>query len=279
MIFKIVSFLIRISLIPEIIRIFFQRSNVTILLYHEICSEVFEKHVNFLDKKYNIISFPDYIDYIRGDKKLPKYSLIITFDDGHRSNYKLLSILIKYQTCITIFLISSLIDTKRHFWFRESKEVEYLKTLNDNERLKVINEKYNFQDNTEYPNRTTLNLFEINEMKDFVDFQSHTQTHPILPNCSREKSKKEIFDSKIELENKLNLSINGFAYPNGDYTEREIKYVIESGYSYAVTADPGFNNCRRNLFKLKRFSCPGNADINVLFLKTTGVWHFLKRLI
>ena len=53
-------------------------------------------------------------------------------------------------------------------------------------------------------------------MKDNVDFQSHSQFHPILPSCEDKLCEKEIYQSKKDLEVVLNSPQKHFAYPNED---------------------------------------------------------------
>ena len=76
---KIAFLLIRISLLPLIMRILFQRSKTTIIYYHDIKASIFGKHLQVINKKYCIISLQDYIN---GKYEEKKNKIIITFDDG-----------------------------------------------------------------------------------------------------------------------------------------------------------------------------------------------------
>ncbi len=78
-------------------------------------------------------------------------------------------------------------------------------------------------------------------MRKCVNFQSHTLFHPILPNCSDEEARIEIINSKKKLEIEYGLVINSIAYPNGDYSERDILLAKEAGYKCGITVDFGFN--------------------------------------
>ena len=145
------------------------------------------------------------------------------------------------------------------------------------ERLALLN-NHGFDQNQEYENAQALNEFQIKEMAPFVNMQSHTLFHPILPKCKINDAKVEIGDSKKLLEEKYNLKINSISYPNGDYSMRDIKLSKDAGYECGITVDFGFNNFNADLFRLKRISVNDTRDLNELIVKSTGLWGFLKLL-
>ena len=98
-----------------------------------------------------------------------------------------------------------------------------------------------FDHSVEFGARESLNVSEVRELRDLVDFQSHSVSHPILPECSAEKAAEEIALSKRQLEARLALRVNALAYPNGSYAARELQMTRESGYACGLTTQPGFN--------------------------------------
>ena len=112
-------------------------------------------------------------------------------------------------------------------------------------------------------------------MKDFVDFQSHTLFHPCLPKCNNIEARIEIFASKEILENDYSLQIYAMAYPNGDYSDRDIELCREAGYTCGVTVDYGFNSIKTDLFRLRRLSVNDTDNMDELIVKTSGAWAFL----
>ena len=112
---------------------------------------------------------------------------------------------------------------------------------------------------------------QISEMKDYVDFQSHTMFHPILPSCDDNEARKEIFESKEFLENEYGLPINKIAFPNGDFSERDMLLVKEAGYKCSLTTEPGFNTLSSNIFRLKRISVLDNLNKNELAVLVSGI--------
>jgi poly-beta-1,6-N-acetyl-D-glucosamine N-deacetylase len=274
---------IKFSGLPFIFRNTFQRKQATIILYHDIRSKLFEKHYLYLRKFYNIISLQDYIEYrTLRNTKLPQKSLIITLDDGHKENYRLLPIIKKYQIPLTIFLCAEIINTNRHYWFehalQNNLDLVALKKVPDAKRLELLSES-GFEEEKEFDTRQALNFAEIEEMSTFVDFQAHTNFHPILPNCDEEKSKKEIIASKTKLQNLLKTEINSIAFPNGDFTEREVAIAKDCGYKVGTTVEEGFNNDKTDLLKLNRFSLLDNSCLDECIAKTSGCWYFFKKIL
>lgn len=256
-----------------------QRGKVTFLLFHDMEAGDADRNFAYLKRHYNIISLQDYLKAVRQGTKLPRKALVITFDDGHASNYAMLPALKKLNVPITIFLCSEIVGTQRHFWFRHSEEmkpqVEALKRIPNSERLQKLG-AFGFEQEKEFADRQALTDNEIKEMQATVDFQSHTCFHPILPQCTDEVARHEIFDSKLHLEENYKLKINTLSYPNGDYSERDIRLAKEAGYTCGVTVDSGYNSLRSDLFRLKRFSVNDAHTTEELMVKACGLYALIK---
>lgn len=264
--------------LPEIFRFLTQRNKLTILIYHNPKVDVFKKHLSYLEKKYTLLSMNQALIKLNNEQ-LPRYPMVITFDDGHADNYKLLPLFKHFKVRPTIFLVSDIVTTKKPFWFNHKDIIApksiNLKKVNNDTRLAYIK---NSEFNTFCPKaREALSLDEILEMKPLVDFQSHTCSHPILPKCSNEDSLREISSSKTTLENLLHQEINGFAYPNGDYSKREIDILKQSGYSYALTIDQGLNTKSTSRFLLKRIGTNDTHSIDEFIIRSSGFWAWLRR--
>src|SRR6266478_4458474 len=139
---KMAFLALRFTLLPFVLREVFQRKKVTIIVYHAPLPHVFDAHLNVLKRIYNIISLSDYVEarQRRTCRSLPPKSLVITLDDGHRSNYDLKAVIETHNVPVTVFLCTGLIDTHRRFWFQHSTGaiVQQLKTLPDSERLAIL---------------------------------------------------------------------------------------------------------------------------------------------
>lgn len=273
--------LLRYSGIPFLLRELIQRRRITILVYHALPESRAKNHFQALRARYHIIALADYLRARAEDEmwRLPSKSLIITFDDGHSNNFELRQLLEELRVPITIFLCSGIVGTHHHYWWfhtRNASESAACKRMPDTERLAFLSSR-GYQAERDYPYRQALSRSEIDALKPLVDFQAHTVTHPILPACSDEKAEREIRDCKAELERDYGFNIQALAFPNGDYTEREINLARKAGYSCALTLDCGFNDQNTDLFRLKRVAVPDYASVSELLVKASGLWDLLCR--
>ncbi len=65
---------------------------------------------------------------------------------------------------------------------------------------------------------------------------AHTLTHPILSLCNEEQARREIANSKLELEQATGQKVWAFAYPYGNSAtmgEREVRMAEEAGFTCA----------------------------------------------
>jgi poly-beta-1,6-N-acetyl-D-glucosamine N-deacetylase len=279
---KLVFILLRISGVPYILREVVQRSRVTIITYHKPSAEITDQHFAVLRRKYNLISLTEYLEFrAQQAKQLPPKALIVTFDDGHKTNYGLKPILEKHGIRATFFVCSGLVDTNRHFWFETEMSNslrQKLKCITDYERLEVL-ASLGFSETAERARRQVLSASEIEDMRPIADFQSHTVYHPLLPRCSATRAAAEIFDSKAQLEKKFGVPIYALAYPNGDYSSREIAAAEASGYQCAVTLNVGFNSRETPAFELKRICIDDNDGITEILVKASGLWGLLRNFL
>lgn len=271
---KIFIHISNLSGLPFLFRTAKGKNKVRVLFYHDPKPELFEKHLQLIQKRYHIISLKQYLE---NKDDLPAYPVIITFDDGHAGNYNLLPVLKRYGTPVTIFLATNIIGTKRRLWYNglDTAKKEALKLKPDEERLSYMS-TIGYADNLEFESGDGLSTEQLAEMMQIVDFQSHTITHPILPRCSNEKSKHEILQSKQEVEKLTGQECYAIAFPNGDYNEREISLAREAGYKVVLTCDFGFHSSKQIQYQLKRISIPDNCQLPELNLRVSGLWGYLK---
>ena len=279
LIFKI----LRLSGLPFLLRELLQRNRVTIVMFHDPAPEQAERAFLYLKKHYRLIGLNTFLEARSSGslKNLPKKSLVITLDDGHIRNCDLLPILKKHQIPVTIFLCAGLVNTRRHFWFLEQfsgMDKEQLKQMPNNQRLEIL-ANAGFQQDREYENAQALTKAQIMEMKDQVDFQSHTSFHPCLHTCSDAEAHSEIFQSKKTLEQEFGLPINALAYPNGDYSQRDIELIKEAGYACAISVDFGFNSIHTDPYRLKRLSIDDTDNPDTVAVKASGLWTLLLGLL
>lgn len=259
-----------------------QRHAVTILCYHDLPADVADKHLAILRTRYTLISLRQFLDWRLGRtaEPLPPYSLVVTLDDGHRGNASLIPMLTRAPTPLTVFLCSAIVGTHRHFWWtkvNDIREREWLKRLPDSKRRSWL-ARHGHNDMKEYSDRQALSRDEIDMLKPLLDFQSHTRFHPILPQCSMTLARDEIAGSKTELRRRLGICVFALAYPNGDYSEREIQLARAAGYECALSLDAGYNWANTHIFRLRRIPVDDHAGVNELLVKVSGLWSYLGKI-
>lgn len=209
---------------------------VPILTYHHIRSDVplteeltygysvspavLDQQLSFLaNNSYQTISLNDLNDSLENTTPVPPKSVILTFDDGYRDFYTLaFPLLKKYNLRAVVFYI-----------------VGYFN----------------------YPSYMTWNMLAEIHNSGLVDVESHTLEHPLLTKIDSNEAKREIFESKKILEQKLNKKIKYFAYPYGNYDERVVNLVKEAGYNLAFGTLPGSTLRKSARFILHRVGISG----------------------
>jgi len=274
--------LLRYSGLPWLIRETLQRRRVTIAMFHDIAADHAERVFGYLAKTYHVIGLDDYLAARRSGNasRLPDKALIITLDDGHIRNHTLLPVLEKLNLPVTIFLCAGIVGTRRHYWFKFKHpeiDTQALKLVPNHVRLEQL-ARVGFTEEQEFDPPQALTKAQIREMKSRVNFQSHTTFHPCLHTCSDAEAREEIFGSKKILEQDFGLRINALAYPNGDYSERDMELIKQAGYDCAIAVDFGYNTLKTNPYRLKRLSVDDTDSVDAVCVKVSGLWTLLMWL-
>lgn len=163
--------------------------------------------------------------------------LSITFDDGYRDNLtEALPILQEFGMPATLFAPSNVVSGDPDFyWYRSQPP----------------------------PALTPDELGELVAEGTF-DVQSHTRRHPALPRLSDDDARREIAQSRIEIESSLGVSVSGLSYPAGLCGPREFALARAAGYAYAVTTAAGITTAESDPMLLRR-TLIGPADDDLGF--------------
>lgn len=275
----IIFWLLRLTGLPLLLREVVQRRRVSILCYHDPRPEDFARHLRVLTRLYSVIPLERYLAWRRDPAiDLPPKALVITLDDGHRGNYALTDVLARYGIVVTIFVCSAIVGTHRRFWWKDLSRAECarLKRISDADRLKALTQG-GHEETREYPERHALSTQEMQVLGAHADLQSHTRFHPVLPRCTDARAADEIAGSKAELERRFGLRVQALAYPNGDYTPRDVALARQAGYACALTIDGGYNDASTDLFRLRRLPMSDQATNSELIVKASGLWTLWER--
>jgi peptidoglycan/xylan/chitin deacetylase (PgdA/CDA1 family) len=268
---------VRRSGLEALLRRTLHRGKVGVIVYHDPTPELFERHMRFLSQRYSFVTMMQLAEALRTGSEMPANALVITFDDGHRSNRELRPIFERYGVHPTMYLCSDVIRSNGLFWFRmPGVDPAPLKLLSQTERRAVTGAVGAQSDDG--LERHALTPDEVRELADVIEFGSHTASHPILPLCTDDEAADEIGRSRSEVEELSGSVCCHFSYPNGDYTEREITLARDAGYVSARTTEVGWNGPRTDPMRLRIVSGADQASVDMLATHLTGLFR-LRRLI
>jgi peptidoglycan/xylan/chitin deacetylase (PgdA/CDA1 family) len=254
------------------------------IYFHAPSKKLFEFCVQWLVKNnFNILSQEDVLNIAKKNKPFPKGSVILTVDDGWQSNEdNIVAIANKYKIPVTIFISTEPV-VNGNFWWpyvenaskaqKTNYSIEALKKMPNEERKEVVEEIKKIMP----LKREAMTVDQIKNIAEFdlVTIGAHTVSHPILPNCEDHEAHEELKNSKETIEKWILKNVNSFAYPNGDYGEREIKYLKELGYSLAYTTKSEYLTPQKlnHVYELPRFCIYENVTNAEAICRMLGLWQ------
>ncbi|PWC34707.1 polysaccharide deacetylase family protein [Azospirillum sp. TSO35-2] len=258
------------------------RRGVTIVVYHDPSPETLREHLRWYARRYSFTTLDAVATAMETGRweDLPPYPLVVTFDDGHRNNTALAPLFREFELRPTIYLCSQVVGTARPYWWKTDAAgaigVERLKQVPDPERRRLLAEAGNDPDR-DGADRQAMTWDEIARMTDVADYGAHTRTHPILLQCDDRRCAEEIGLCRIELEEALGQPCRHFAFPNGDFSEREVEQIRHAGYRTARTIDPGWNDADGDPLRLKAFPVSDDVSVDWLSVQLTGIPAWLRK--
>ena len=209
-----------------------------ILVYHKIdrippgsrypknyvTPEQFAAQLAFLARHgYTSISFLDYLAYRRGERRLPRRVIILTFDDGYRLTRTIaLPLMRQYGFGATIFLVTAYVG-KTNLW--DADEIQ----------------------------EPLLDASDIRDMQETgIEFGSQTATHAHLAALRPVEVLRELRTSREQLGALLGKPVAVLSYPYGEYTQDTLQFARDSGYEAGVTVRERMNRDATDLLELRR---------------------------
>ena len=176
--------------------------------------------------------------YLKGEKIGKVVGL--TFDDGYRNNLEhALPVLQQQGFTATCYAVSGLIRGT-NIWDRGIVAEKPLMSLQDWQRWRDAG----------------------------MEVGSHTRTHAKLTELSTEEARREIVDSKCELQQIIGCEVRHFCYPYGVQLPEHRKMVLEAGYVTATTTHRGRVHYGADPFKLRR----------IMVARATNPLQFLMKI-
>jgi peptidoglycan/xylan/chitin deacetylase (PgdA/CDA1 family) len=154
--------------------------------------------------------------------ELPKRTIMLTFDDGHISNYTLAYPLLKqYNFKAVFFAVIENIGANNFMTWDQLKEISAHNIL----------------------------------------IGSHGMSHRFLSKLGPAEIEKELINSRSILEDGLGRPVKYLAVPGGFYNNRVKRAAKAAGYLAVCTSDFGLNYVGSDLFALRRFGIRHNTTL------------------
>jgi peptidoglycan/xylan/chitin deacetylase (PgdA/CDA1 family) len=257
---------------------------ITPIYFHDPSKELFEMCIKWLIKNnYHFISTDDLHEILIGNKKVKSGSVCITVDDGKKGNLKnIIPIAEEFKIPITIFISTEPVTNGVFWWsyFSIHNKINNKKlSIEDCKKLTNIDRKYiiNKIKKTIVIPREAMKPEDVVRISnlEFVTIGNHTINHPITTSCEIDELEYEITEASKELKSWISKDINYFAYPNGNFDNREIPILSKCGIKLAFTTVPKHINYNEtiNHFQIPRFCVNDNGSFAENICKMVGVWQ------
>jgi len=245
------------------------RARVVILCYHGVTGrdaraafdpdglhvrrERFERQLDYLRRRYRVVSLSEYLSARREGRRLPPYTAVVTFDDGYRNFLTLAAPrLAERRIPASVFLITDRVrddatDASPREW-AEADDESYLSWS----EVDGLRREHGFE------------------------FGSHTCSHPKLTTLTSDEAERELRESRDLLSSRLGSPSVPFAYPYGDYSDSIAERARALGYDCALTTDDGPNDARVDAFKLRRTLVGDDDDEASFAARVSGLAGWLR---
>ena len=199
---------------------FLKQDKVPVLTYHNvvdiieddpnttvnISTKKFEKQIKWLSKHgYKALSMDEFYEWKINNKKIPRKSILITFDDGWKSYYeKAIPILEKYNMKSSVFVVFSYTEktteTNGNIYMNYS---DISDIINNHKNSQILSHSYNLHE------------------KDKADSKDYN-----------------LYNEDMKKVSSLNYNIKYYAYPFGHRCDNYIKALKDNDYKLAFTFGP-----------------------------------------
>jgi peptidoglycan/xylan/chitin deacetylase (PgdA/CDA1 family) len=268
--------------------------SVVVLMYHSVVEDpkrsakiihtshsraAFESQMSALSRRFNPVSIEQVAEFAGDGRRLPPWSVAVTFDDGFLDNYHVaLPILSRYGIPATFYIMVNAVETGLPPWYLRLnfafstttmsswKHPESGKTFEigsaegreaaltmawelgaarsgiaQEQLTRQIEESLQIESLDE---RLMMNWDQIRALrKEGHIIGAHTLSHPNLAHVSEEDVRSEILGSKQRLEETLSEPIQHFSYPhpalNPQWNTQTMRITREAGFRSAVLTTPG----------------------------------------
>jgi peptidoglycan/xylan/chitin deacetylase (PgdA/CDA1 family) len=201
----------------------------------------FEEQMSFLHRKgYHSLFVSELVEWMEGKKRLPRKSLVLTFDDGFWDNYEFaFPVLKKYRLKATIFIVTG--------WVSEGKGPSLSREV-------IPHQQGNQLIARDQGNLLAMTWPEIKALQDsgLIEIESHTHSHNKELYQDRSALKEDLKRSRQAIFDHLNKNSTCLCWPGGRFNQESIVAAQETGFISLCTTRRGLNHPGGDLLRLKR---------------------------
>lgn len=215
--------------------------SVRILMYHKVNDQkgnslsvpvsLFDEQMGELAERYQVISAEDLLAHVLTATPLPPRAVLLTFDDGYRDVLThAYPILKRYGHPAILFVSTDFIGSQIPF----PHDRRFTHFLNP-----------------------PLDWDEVTALTECFEVGSHACSHRSLARLGSEEARREIFDSKAIIEERIGRPVRCFSYPKGgirDFNPRLRDDVRRAGYQLCFTTIRRTNRSPLDPFALGRYN-------------------------
>ena len=259
---------------------------------NEVDATKFDQMMGWVKNWFNVLPLDEAVRRLT-TSTLPARAAAITFDDGYADNHAVaLPILQRHGLTCTVFVATGFLDGGR-MWNdtviesvracplnmldlssdglgnhpiasdEQKREaigaiIGQIKYLPVDRRAELTARIAHFAQASP-PDDLMMTSAQVRDMfRAGMQIGAHTVSHPILARLELNLARKEIADSKMQLEELLGKRVGLFAYPNGkpgtDYLPEHASLAREMGFDAAVSTAWGTSDRSSDRFQLPRFT-------------------------
>ena len=231
-----------------------KRPDIDSLAQPHLSKDEFGSIIFWLKKNFNFLNPNDLMDP-------KKDGVLLTFDDGFHNNFSnVLPLLTEYSIPGLFFIPTQHVENPKDW-------LNFIKVKAE-KNVDLFGLNKNIQSDL-FDGISKENLVKM-ASNPLVTIGSHSISHPLLSKCSDLDLVNELVNSKKYLENITGRPVKYLAYPSGDYNEKVINAVSESGYELAFGIDK-IKNLGQINFEIPRIGIY-SSEIPYLAAKLSGLY-------
>jgi peptidoglycan/xylan/chitin deacetylase (PgdA/CDA1 family) len=249
------------------------RRRVAVLCYHSVTRrpnlvaadlhkqslayDLFLAQLDYLRRRYRVVSLSEYVAARREGRRLPDYSVVLTFDDGARDFLTLIAPVLKARALpATAFVITDMATA------RES----VAPAGDDGAHVK------------DAPFHLSWSEIRALSETEGIEFGSHSCSHPAMTELSPAEIEREMAESRRLLAEQTGQDEFAFATPHGKSSELLRESARAAGYYCSLMTGQEGNDYETDLFGLGRIAIPSDESLSMFAARVAGLTPTLRRL-